>query len=473
MYIVYMDLIHRHYQSKKSKKNDGASICEIKIYQYDNLMHIICDFTFEYLRFGVQTQLTVHHGLTINFKNGDMMTYYQLSNFSNHEKKYSRSKNVRKKNDFKHILYFIQNAIYKGERRKGFWGVKYDRFTEKIFNVLLEKIKPNLTLDYHKNKNYQFKNSVNPFFDMLVDFHLLKKKIKPHDSVYVMIQNHYPKTKWLKLNEHKYLPSILDSYGIKSKYLISEINKRSENDVNIESLVYLCNLFGENYVDYLRKTSWINIINDELPIKKKYHRLKNDSEKVSMVKLINDWEENPSFGESFIKIINEIFLTKEFLESKGLDLKFNITNVSECEILYNKWVNLKNNFKRGFTLEYLFDNDFLNYIEKDIIIDSNVFNVKILKTQEDFFTEGFIMKNCMSKQFNKGVIFIYVVMTHLKKRINVEYKNGNLISCYGKANTTPEKEFSVALDVLTSKMCEYSDITWEKEKRILNTNNFE
>jgi hypothetical protein len=464
-----MDLIFRHYQTKKNKIN-GLSTCELKVYEFDNLIHLIYDFTFIYLKFGTENQMSHHHGLTLNLKNGDISTYSQISIFHTKDKIITRTKNTRKKNNFKHIQYFTDNVVYNGEKRKDFWGVKYKRVNQKIFDIISQKILPNLNLDYHKNKNYEYKYSVNPLFDMFVDFHLSKKKIKPHNSVYGMIQTHYPKIKWLKINEHKYLPSILDSLNIKSKYLVGEINKNHE--INIKSLSYLCNLFGNNYVDFLRKIKWVQIVNQNTSIKNKHHQLKNDHEKTSLITLINDWVTNPSQNENFINMLYETLDIREFLEYKGLTLKFNVTNVDDFGLLHNKWRNIKNNFKKGFIWEYSFNDDFLHYIEKDISIDSDIFNVKILKTEEDFFTEGYVMKNCMSKQFNKGVIYIYVVIINKKTRINVEYKNGNMISCYGKANSSPEIKFTPALDILNQRMFKFSNITWEKEKKILNKQNY-
>jgi hypothetical protein len=464
MYISRMDLIFKHHQSKKNKIN-GLSTCELKLYEFDNLIHLIYDFTFVFLKFGTENQMIHHHGLTLNLKNGDITTYSQMSIFNTKDKNISRTKNTRKKNNFKYIQYFTDNVIYNGEKRKDFWGVKYKRAHQKIFNIFNEKISLNTNIEYYKNKNYEFKYSVNPLFDMFVDFHLLKKKIKPHDTVYEMIQTHYPKIKWLKINEYKYLPSILDSLNIKSKYLVGEINKNLDVDIDIKSLSYLCNLFGDNYVDFLRRVKWQQIVNQNTTIKNKKHQLKNDQEKSFLISLINDWVINLPHHENFIDMLYETLDNREFLESKGLMLKFNVTNVDDFGLLYNKWKNIKNNFKKGFIWTYIFDENFSNYVEQDIIIDTDIFNVKILKTEEDFFTEGYVMKNCMSKQFNKGVIYVYVVMVNQKTRINIEYKNGIMISCYGKANSTPDTKFTPALNILNQKIFKFPNIKWRKEKK--------
>ena len=101
-----MDLLLRHYQTKKSKVNNSTAISEIQLYQYDDLIHYIADFTFDYLRYGIRNTLTIHHGFTLSLKNGDIHTYYQLSNRSLDTDKQGRSNNNRKKNNFEWLFIY-------------------------------------------------------------------------------------------------------------------------------------------------------------------------------------------------------------------------------------------------------------------------------------------------------------------------------------------------------------------------------
>ncbi len=460
-----MDLLLRHYQNKKFKTSNTTSICEVQLYEYDHLIHFISDFTFDYLKYGTKTQLCIHHGFTINLKNGDIQTYYQLSNYSIGDSSTSRSRNIKKKNNFNSIYNLIENSIYRGEKRRGYWGVRYSKSIDKMVNILISKLKPHIQSDFIQKKEYGSKYVINPMFDLFVDFHLSKKKIKAHDSVYHTIQQEYPKPKWLKDNENKFLPAVLDSYGIKSKYLIGEINKRTELDMNIHTISYVCKLFGEGYVDYLRRMDWVDMTSQGVDTKKKYHTLKNDAEKNCMVKLVNDWSKNQAVHiDSLIDIVIKLLTLREFLEEKGLKLKFNPTTFNDVELLLNKWENLKNHFKKGYKIRYSFSKDLIDTIEEDIIIGQEKFTVKILKTQEDFFTEGFVMKNCMSKQFNRAIIFLYISMKNKRTRINLEYKNGNLITSFGKANTAVDKSFSGAVDILNKRVSKFVDTKWVKEK---------
>ena len=115
-------------------------------------------------------------------------------------------------------------------------------------------------------------------------------------------------------------------------------------------------------------------------------------------------------------------------------------------------------------MRYLIDEDFVKEIEEDIVIDGLVFKPKILLTEDDFRIEGFNMKNCMSKQFAHGVIYIFASLQYKRKRINLQYRKGNLIQSYGKANTPVIEIFEEATNILTSRFKKYPTIEWKKDK---------
>ena len=458
-----MDLLFNHHQDKRHKDDKTHSYCDLKLYRFDNLIHYIAEFCFSYDRYGSQKILSVNHGLTIDIKNGDLTCSYQIINKSPSSNVFGFSKNNRIKNKFDRVFEITDSGFYNGEKRKKFWGVRYDKVTTKIFNIILSNINQEIKSEFLKGKDYINKPVINPLFDLLVDFHLDKKKIKSHDSVYFSIQHEYPKIKWLRLNEYKFLPSVLDSYGIKTKYLIGEINKNETKDINIRSVSYLCKLFGENYVDYLKQIDWVTHCCSPIP-NKKYHQLKNESEKKFMIKLINNWEKDTIQNNNLLEMINELLSIREFLETKNINLKFNAKNDVEFELIHKQWENMKLHFKKGYRIRYSMPSDFINEIEKDIIIDGLVFKPTILKTEEDYNMEGFVMKNCMGKQFINGLIHIYISLTHKRKRINLQYRKGNLLQSYGKANTPVDIFFNESIIILNKRMSEYPDIQWVKEK---------
>lgn len=361
------------------------------------------------------------------------------------------------------LLDLTENGFIRGEKRINYWGVKYNRQVESMINMVFEIIKPRFKSDFNINKNYIEKHTINPLYDMFVDYHLDVKKIKAHDGVYFDIKNEYPKKKWLVKNDYKFLPSVLDSYGIKSKYLIGELNKLSGKPINISTLNYICKLFGSGYLDYLKKIKWENHCYDLMP-NKKLHELKNDSEKSCMVSVINKWETETLKSDSFVYSINRLLSIREVLKEKGVDLRFKARNDHDFENLMEQWSSTKLHFARGYKVKYVMPNDFIESIEQEIEIGDEVYKPKLILSEEEFRLEGFTMKNCMSKQFSHGAIYVYVSLQHKRKRINLQYRKGKLNQSYGKANTPVTPIFNKAIEVLTKRFETYSNIEWRKEK---------
>jgi len=111
--------------------------------------------------------------------------------------------------------------------------------------------------------------------------------------------------------------------------------------VNIKSLSFLCKLFGDGYVDYLRQTKWHDIVKRNSNFRK-FHTLKNDKEKSMMVKVINDWETTNLYKDNFVELVNKLMNLREFIESKNIPCKFNASDSDSVELLLNKFDFQKN-----------------------------------------------------------------------------------------------------------------------------------
>jgi len=458
-----MDLLFHYEQYKKDTRFNLPSHCEFRLYEDDNKITYISTFDLTYQRWGVKKSMLYNYSFIINMDNGDIDIISKIVNDKHNETGKHTSKSTMKKNDFSLLSDIIEDGVIRGERKLNFWGVKFKRSNEKLFEILYNKLSQKIKSNYIKNKNYVEKYHHNPFFDLIVDFHLDQKNIKGHDNVYNDIKIIYPKTKWLKLNEYKFLPSALDSLKIKSNYLISKLNQ-SENNVNLLSLKYICNLFGENYIDYIKHFDWVGLSSDD-PINKKSHQLKNESEKKHMVQLINNWENEVIIkSDSFIYNINKLLSIREKLEKKGLDLKFKIDKDNVFEYTFENWVSIETHLKNGFKMKYSFPQTFVEDIETPIVIDNKTFKIKLLITEEDFRIEGFVMKNCLGKEFKNGIIYQYLSIDYNKKRVNLQYKKGELNQSYGKANSPVPEEFNQVISLITDKMRTYDNLIWTKEK---------
>jgi len=460
-----MDLLFSYSQQKKDKnrkRDESISECLIRLHKHNDELTYEGIFDFDYDRYGTPRHVTFEHNLIVNLITGDISVKYKIKNNLNIDEKMFRSTDQDKKNDFKLLFDLVENGIARGEKRRGYWGVKYERSVNKICDIFIQQIQPKFKSQFLKDKDYELKPFYNTIYDMLVDYHLDIKGIKGHNAVYYDIQNDYPKKKWLEKNDYKFLPSVLDYYGIKSKYLIKELSQ-NVRQIQISTLNYICKLFGNNHVEYLKKFTWEPHCYDTPP-NKKLHYLKNESEKEFMVKVINDWEVDTIKTDSLIYTLNKLFSIRDLLEQRGLNLKFKAKNDIEFDNTMEMWSGLKLHFARGYKVRYLMSEDFVKEIEEDITIGELVFKPNILLTEDDFRIEGFNMKNCMSKQFAHGVVYIFTSLQHKRKRINLQYRKGNLIQSYGKANSTVLQIFEEATNILTSRFKKYPTIEWKKDK---------
>lgn len=458
-----MDLFLVNYNQEKKEKKGNLSKCNISLSEKDNILYLSCFVFSTYNRASVLKSITFFHSLELDIKTGDFTVRYEIKNDDAIPSNIFKTTTKIKKNDFILLDNLIDNGLIKGEKKLKYWGVKFENIINVVFKKLENILKNNINNEFYINKNYQNKSVINRFYDLIVDFHLDKKNIKGYDGVYHTIQYSYPKNKWLTKNENKFVPAILDEFGIKSKYLIGKINDQSNKIINFKSLRFICKLFGDNYVDHIKKTNWENICYDNV-INNKTFTLKNDSEKNSMIKLMNSWIKESVTIESFVDSINKLLSLREQLESKGYKLRFNAKSFHEYEYLFETWKGLKSYDKKGYKIRYKFPDHFKNEIEEDIRIDNDTYKIKILSSEDEYRLEGFLMKNCMSSQFINGLIFIFLSIECKKQRINLQVKNGKLVQSYGKANTITPDNFKTVLDILSKKLINYSSVKWEKEK---------
>lgn len=457
-----------YYQEKIQKTKELKSTCNLSMFIDDNVIKYAGVFYSEYSRLSVINGTRFLHEITIDKHTGDFTTSYKIENNKDKESKFLRSgvwKSWVKKNNFNKLLNLTELGFYAGERRLGYWGVKYN----KALNDFFEAIKTDLSNQIHDtylNKKVYNEPVINKLYDLVVDFHLHKKNIKGHDNVYSDIMLLYPKKKWLKLNENKFLPSILDEHGLKSKFTIGELSCTSrESSINVKTFVYICKLFGENYIDYIKKIDWFYLSKIQFS-RVKTHTAKNENEKQYLVDVFNSWEHNEYHINHPLNLIYDVFEIREFLAHRGYtDLKLKAKTIDGLESLYGKWQLMKKHFNTGYKLRYTIPEDIVNEIEQPIEIDDKIYVPKLLLSEDDFTMEGYKMKNCMSRQFMHGSIHMFIALSLKNKRINVQYQKGVHFQSFAKANTpVPLELFGPGIYELNKRMSKYNTLSWEKEK---------
>lgn len=455
-----MEILFYYEQEKYEKNKPLKSDCKLKLVADDDYLMFTSEFYAEYIRMGRMNYLTYEHGLTINKKTGDFSVAYRLINKKENTYKLYQNTAKVKKNNFDMLIELTQRGFYAGEKRFNFWGVKYKRALIELYKLIVKELNINL-----EGKDYEKDQSINPLYDMLIDYHLDKKGIKGHDNVYWHICEAYPKKKWLKLNDNKFLPAVLDQYGIKSRFLISALSvKEKKCKINLKSLRFLCTLFGDNYVDYFREFDW-NFICMEYIKSNKLFTCENDAEKKAITKSLKTYSEIEAYvHDGILNTLFDLYTLKEFLKQNGLIVKLKSNSSHQLITLKDTWDLYKKHFKLGYKLRYTIPQEMIDDLEEDIVIGDQVYKTMLILSEDQFKLEGMIMKNCMAKQFNVGALYIHVAMSLNKRRINLQYRRGLLNQHKAKANTNVPKEFDPAIEVLSTKMLKYSTISPEKEK---------
>jgi len=464
-----MERIFNHTQLRKTDKGKCYEKCDINIYHAGDTLLVESEYTFTYRRpnddnqeeFTLSREVETVRRLSLDLKNSNF-TVYNHTHTKGFFGDLKSAKPKTNKNRFDLLAEMTSFGFYKGGKEKG-WGIRFDRKIEEACSVMRNVIQPRIKNDYLRTKGYN-KIEVDPMFDMIVDFHLDCKNIKGHDLVYLDIQNDYPKQKFLKVNDRKFIPSVLDGYGIKTRQYNSILTNNEEGmPIIIKTLNYFSKLYGENYVDYMNKVDW-HLHCYRVPPTNITHLLKNEREKKNMLKTMINWEKEDLNDESLIHSLYSLFELRDMLEKTGIELKYTATNDEEFKRLVENWKGLKKYFSRGYKIRYAFPEEFLEYIQRDIVIGDVKYSPKVLNTEEDFKVEGHIMKNCMGGQFNHGSIFIFISVRKGKKWVNVRYDKGQQTMVYGKANSPIPDDFKIVVNALSKRIRKYGGISWIKEK---------
>jgi hypothetical protein len=461
-----MKTVVHYYQEKLDKTKKLKATCELRLGIGDDLIVYASTYYTEYNRRGEPCNVTFFHQLSIDKKTGDITTTYKISNSG---RLLSPKNDYKvKKNNFESLQGLTERGFYNGEKRIRYWGIKYNRILDKIFLKINTDLNKRIDEEFLQNKRYEFETShINPLYDLIVDYHLYKKNVKPHNNVYSDIMEVYPKKKWLKLNDNKFLPAVLDELGIKSKYIIGEISSLDKDTrVNLGALNYLCKLFGDNYLDYIKKIEWKYFCNQYFNRKKK-HTCRDEAEKRSIVSVLNSWNKEGDYTNLILITINELLELRSYIESKKypVELKLKSKTPAQMDLLFEEWLLIRKHITVGYKIRYSLPEDFIHDMETPFNIDGTVFTPKVLVSEDDFRLEGITMKNCMAKQFINGTIHIFMALQTGRKRINLQFKRGTLIQSYSKANTpVPQPLFGEAVQILNEKFKNYPHLDWKKER---------
>lgn len=337
------------------------------------------------------------------------------------------------------------------------------------------------------------KSNVTQTYENFLCWFANKKQIKTPDDFIIWLEVFYPTEKYLKRNDRKLMVSILDMYGIKSKITNRLVHQYP--NMNIKGLAELCYLFGSDFSKYLPQLDieWFNPVREAFALSidssNQYKNLINvgqdftlvqnvrtiDKERV--IKFLNALIKNKGGQQQGIRILDYIYLIMDHLKmlktirEYDSEKQFSATTMDEFREEHDEFAKLVSKIKKGWTIEYQFNQDMVSDVEKPVTIEINIgdetnpkiesitFYPHVLKREEEYIEEGEFMHHCVATYADKDKSVIISLRTEdAKDRITCEFdgQSGLCLQARHFCNKPIPGDFDLALDKIKAKTAYYS-----------------
>jgi len=408
--------------------------------------------------------------ITFNLETGNITTY---------EKLHKRKKSVIRVNSFDVIPIMVNEFFDFLEKYKPYF--KNTNLQEEFnhleyFKVLSEKLGFN-TIPSDKSI----------FMIELCDFFVKHKKIKvPNDYVKLLIKM-YPKEKSLKKNDRKLIQSILDNHNINSKIMIKIFHLYP--NININVLVTLKKIFGENYEKYVASINKKHFEDlNRYPssthgrlIEETTSQILKNNEKQNIVRIINDCGLVGNLMNSYaINILSEIrdhVIMLKNIRKYYPNILINSRTYKSFKEEHIIFSDLYNKILRTSILYLHYDTNFISLIETPINIDGEIYYPKVLKNQNEYDDEGRFMKHCVATYIHyDNSLIISLRNKNETERVTIEYDNETGMCKQSRyfINGKPPEYFLKPLKILNERINKLKTVTGLKyidktyEKNIIN-----
>lgn len=469
---------HETISEKKLKRHYGnpfAYVCinsiERSIKIVDNNLYIKNSYFFKYR--GLNKKYYRKHSeifvFKINLLNGNFTIFYRKGN---------RKQNIKyvRVNNFLKLREFIINNNLFFKKLYPENKLIIDKQEESINDYEFLKI----ILNYLESDSDVESMLSMDIFNLIIEFFVRKKEIKAPNEYKSLIVNLYPTEKFLKKNDRKLVQSILDSFGIKSKFLVKFIHENPKISISMYSK--FAEFFGQDYQKYMSSISpvfskFLETVDEEI-ISVNFRKLnfKHDlrkMEKENLIKIINDFltQNSPSKKaiENIHQLIRDHLSMYEKLKEYDIDIKINAVNYESFMLEHEEFSKLISLIKKGWTIEYQYDNRMVRYIEDPftVVFDDKeiLFKPVILKREEEYQVEGDYMHHCVASYSNKETsLIVSLRIDEGVDRVTCEFnkKTGECLQSRHFCNQSPPKHFEESLKILKSRISKFG------KQRLLN-----
>lgn len=478
---------------ERSIIQDGDKLT-IKLSSYSKKRFVNCKYF---------KKVSTINGICLNLKTGDITTFEKAFN----------SKVMRaRKNTFSNLMMSLESSLtWFGERAENFITNQDFENTKRLKKEIREEFDDKVfywTL-YHFFNTFQNHKAEEPkvisktecrewLYYNLIDLFVIIKGIKTPNNYRKLISVCYPTKPFLKKNDNKLVAAILDRLGLKSKQTIKLLHENPNAD--IRSLFRLKRYFGESIFKYLSNID-TSIFNDTLPKQvspygNNFYNEKvtyentfdlNDTEKYNLIKLFNEFAVSNKDNHRMESVLNNqlnqiddhLHMIKK-LRDYYPDMMLRAKNWQEFHNEHLELSRLERAIKKGYIIEYVFEDRLINLIEEPIKVyekfgihtdlsKHRMYYPVLLKQDLEYSEEGSHMHHCVASYSNKELSIIVSLRLDSpasNERVTNEFdvRTKTCVQSRYFCNAAPPEHFEEALKILERRIseCKFSIKSTEK-----------
>lgn len=379
--------------------------------------------------------------ITVNLKNGDIYITHIEKQPNKKETKTIRRNTLQKIKIFinttKIFAYKPQHEIY----NHLFDNSEINNKIKKIFGITDKKI--NIS-------------DGNQFLEIIIKNFIKCKEIKlPNNfDLYAFIL-FYPTKKFLKKNDNKFIQSLLDKHGYKSKSINKFLNVNP--NINIENLLVICKFFGKNFSHYITKINPAALSYSCSP----YISSTDYSAIDGLMRYNIDYDLSDEENKNLFDILNKLVKINSIdlqyihdhinmlkkLNEYGNKVKLKAKNWSQLQdehiILSTELVKIQ---KKHHTIK-VYDKRLLNLFNQ-----TDTFSYVLLKSEIEYNEEGAYMHHCVASYIaNIHSIIISIRDKNCNDRVTceIDVRTGKIIQAKYYCNQEPPEKFMKPIEYLS------------------------
>jgi hypothetical protein len=336
------------------------------------------------------------------------------------------------------------------------------------------------------------------FYNKIVESFIEYRKIKvPNHSFVHLLEYSYPKEVLFKKNDRKLVASVLDMYGIKTKFTIKLLHNYPF--LNLITISKLCLIFGKDYQKYLssirenifaasqtrnREVNALYSISD-YKIKILEYNI-SDTDKENIVRILNDEKYQKPITEDTINDLLDHFRMINKIKYYDNKLTMKAKTYLEFTQEHQMLSKIMSTIKKGWIIEYVYNEKTIHQIEEPLSkfvsdeIGEVTFYPTILRREDEYSEEGKFMHHCVGTYADKDKsMIISIRKNNNTDRVTCEFdiQSGNMIQARYFCNAQPPEEYQSIIEHiqdLIMLLARYGILNWkEKIKSPVKINGIE